>query len=76
LASSAPTPFGYDYGCDDDDNKDNKPTLTPPSRLSTAPPKKRRPDAFVIFSPSKKNKLGTRAKGPTDDWDDEDGEDD
>ncbi|KAG0203956.1 hypothetical protein BGX33_008802 [Mortierella sp. NVP41] len=76
LANSAPTPFGYDYDYDDEDNEENAPTPDPPSRPSTPPPRKRRPDSFVLFSPSKKDKLGTRAKGPTGGWDDDDDDDD
>lgn len=75
LENSAPTPFGYEYGYDGEDDEENAPTLNPPSRPSTPPPKKRPPGAFVLFSPSKKNKHGSRVKGPTGGWDDEDDED-
>ncbi|KAG0077769.1 hypothetical protein BGZ92_001782 [Podila epicladia] len=75
LANSAPTPFGYDYDCDDEDDEEHATTPNPLSRPSTPPPRKHRPGAFVLFTPSKKNKLETHAKGLTGGWDDEDDED-
>ncbi|KAF9570162.1 hypothetical protein EC968_002141 [Mortierella alpina] len=47
------------------DEKDNE---NAPSRLSTPPPKKRPPSTFVLFSPSRKNKLKTFDEGPAGGW--------
>ncbi|KAF9321078.1 hypothetical protein BG006_002685 [Podila minutissima] len=76
LANSAPTPFGYRYGDVDEDDEEHASTPNHLSRPSTPPSRKRRPRAFVLFTPSKKNKLGTHVNGLTGDWDDEDNEDD
>ncbi|KAF9571454.1 hypothetical protein EC968_000549 [Mortierella alpina] len=62
LAKSVRTPFGND---DDHDETDNE---NAPSRPSTPPPKKRPPNTFVLFSPSKKNKLKTFDEGPAGGW--------
>lgn len=75
LANSAPTPFGYAHDSDDEEDEVNAPTPDPSSRPSTPPSTKRRPGSFVLFSPSKKNKLGTRAEDVSESWDDGDDDD-
>ncbi|KAG0058317.1 hypothetical protein BGZ89_001385 [Linnemannia elongata] len=72
LANSAPTPFGYVHDSDDEEDEVNASTPDPSSRPSTPPSTKRRPGSFVLFSPSKKNKLGTRAEDVSESWDDGD----
>ncbi|KAF9579439.1 hypothetical protein BGW38_004295 [Lunasporangiospora selenospora] len=76
LANTAPTPFGYDCAFDNDgeDDEQYEPPPDPPSRSSTPPPRKR-PNSFVLFSPSKKDKIRTYDE-VVGDWTNGDDEDD
>ncbi|KAF9158446.1 hypothetical protein BGX20_003395 [Mortierella sp. AD010] len=79
LANSEPTPFSFDYDYREEAVVENASTSNLPSRSSTPPPRKRGLDAFVLFSPSKKSKLGVQepAEGcnDNDDGDDEENDD-
>lgn len=62
LAMSPSTPFG-DGDEDDPPSTPNDPPLTPtdpPERQCTPPPRKR-PSPFILFSPSKKDKVHVHA---------------